>query len=256
MNGSLRRFSLDGLTCLVTGASAGIGLELCGVLAGAGADLVAVGRNKGGLAEAAALVGSHGRRCILVEADLAEAAEVERAAAEALAACPVIDILVNNAGISFNRTLVEQSLDEWDRTMAVNLRAPWLMAKALVPGMIERHRGKIINMSSLAGGVGMAEHGAYAASKSGLNGLTTVMTAEWAQHNIQCNAVCPTVTMTTMGKLYWSEPSRLAPMLAKTPAGRVAEPVEVCDLVLFLASPASDMINGQSIFIDGGYSVT
>ncbi len=254
MTGYRDRFSLQGRVCLVTGASAGIGSELCGLLGEAGADVVAVARNAEGLREAGERVRAHGRTCLSLQADLAEASEVVRVAAEAVRQCPAIDVLVNNAGISFNRSLEDQTVEEWDRTMAVNLRAPWLMAKALAPGMIARKAGKIINVSSQTSEVALPEHGAYTASKSGLNGLTKVMTAEWARHNIQCNAVCPTVTMTPMGERYWSDPSRLAPMLAKIPAGRTARTIEVCDLILFLASPASDMINGQSVFLDGGYT--
>jgi len=220
MTGYRDRFSLQGRVCLVTGASAGIGSELCGLLGEAGADVVAVARNAEGLREAGERVRAHGRTCLSLQADLAEASEVVRVAAEAVRQCPAIDVLVNNAGISFNRSLEDQTVEEWDSTMAVNLRAPWLMAKALAPGMIARKAGKIINVSSQTSEVALPEHGAYTASKSGLNGLTKVMTAEWARHNIQCNAVCPTVTMTPMGERYWSDPSRLAPMLAKIPAGR------------------------------------
>ena len=248
------RFSLHGKKALVTGASKGIGVALCGVLSEAGADIVAVARDEAGLAEARAAVESNGRRCLTIRADLSQSDAAEGAAREALAAWGTIDILVNNAGVSVPKLMVDQTVAEWDLIQAVNLRAPWLMARTLVPAMMAQKAGKIVNVSSQTSSVALIEHGAYAASKNGLNGLTKVMTAEWASYNIQCNAVCPTVTMTPMGTQVWGDPAKLGPMVAKIPAGRVAQPVEVCDVILFLCATASDMINGQEIFVDGGYT--
>ncbi|HWL18485.1 MAG TPA: SDR family oxidoreductase [Bradyrhizobium sp.] len=248
------RMSLAGRKALVTGASKGIGLETCRVLAEAGADVIAVARARDGLGEAAAAVETLGRRCLTLVTDLADATAVTAAAEAALDAWGTIDILVNNAGTSVPDLLINQKVEDWDRIMAVNLRAPWLFARVLAPYMIAQKRGKIVNVSSQTSAVALTEHGAYAASKNGLNALTKVMTAEWAPHNIQANAVCPTVVMTPMGEQVWGDPKKLAPFLAKIPAGRVAKTVEVCDLILFLASGASDMINGETIFIDGGYT--
>jgi NAD(P)-dependent dehydrogenase (short-subunit alcohol dehydrogenase family) len=248
------RFSLHGRKALITGASRGIGIELCRVLSEAGADIVAVARDEAGLAEARAAVEANGRRCLTLPADLGRPEAPERVGREALAAWGTIDILVNNAGVSFPKLLVDQTIEEWDLIQAVNLRAPWLLARTLAPAMIAQKRGKIVNVSSQTSSVALTEHGAYAASKNGLNGLTKVMTAEWAPFNIQANAVCPTVTMTPMATQVWGDPAKLGPMVAKIPAGRVAQPVEVCDVVLFLCATASDMINGEAIFVDGGYT--
>jgi NAD(P)-dependent dehydrogenase (short-subunit alcohol dehydrogenase family) len=248
------RFSLHGKKALITGASKGIGTELCRVLSEAGADIVAVARDESGLAEAQAAVEAHGRRCLALPADLGQAEAPERVGREALAAWGTIDILVNNAGISIPRLLVDQTVAEWDLIQAVNLRAPWLLARTLAPAMMAQRAGKIVNVSSQTSSVALIEHGAYAASKNGLNGLTKVMTAEWAGYNIQCNTVCPTVTMTPMGTQVWGDPAKLGPMVAKIPAGRVAQPVEVCDVILFLCAQASDMITGQDVFVDGGYT--
>ncbi len=248
------RRSLAGRKALVTGASKGIGLETCRLLAEAGADVVAVARDAAGLAAAAKAVEAAGRRSLVLSADLADAAACTAAAEEAVARWGTIDILVNNAGTSAPASLIDQSVADWDRILAVNLRAPWLFARALAPGMIAQKRGKVVNVSSQTSTVALVDHGAYAASKNGLNALTKVMTVEWAPHNIQCNAVCPTVVMTPMGEQVWSDPAKLGPLLAKIPAGRVARTVEVCDLILFLASGSADMINGETIFIDGGYT--
>jgi NAD(P)-dependent dehydrogenase (short-subunit alcohol dehydrogenase family) len=120
--------------------------------------------------------------------------------------------------------------------------------------MIAQRRGKIINVSSQAGVVAIPGHGSYAASKGGLNLLTKVMAVEWGPHNIQCNAVCPTVILTPMGVQVWGDPAKSKPMLEKIPLQRFGQPVEVADLVLFLASPASDLITGEIVMIDGGYT--
>ena len=250
----VERFSLAGLRTLVTGASKGIGLEICAVLADAGADVAAVARDPRGLAEARAVVEAAGRECLTIEADLGTVAGPRDAARQALAHFGAIDVLVNNAAVSRPQSLLETRADEWDRTMAVNLRAPFLLAQMLAPKMIERERGKIINVSSQTGIVAIPDHCAYAASKHGLNALTKAMTCEWAKHGIQCNAICPTVILTPMGERVWGPSEKGDPMRAKIPAGRFGRPVEVADLVLYLASPASDMINGDTIMIDGGYT--
>ncbi len=249
-----KRFDVAGRRILVTGSTKGIGLETCKVLADAGADIAAVGRDAAGLQEVKDTVGKLGRRCVTISADMAAPDGPDKAAREALAAYGTIDVLVNNAGIALIDPLMDAKVEDWDATMAVNLRAPFLLARALVPGMIAQKRGKIINVSSQAGVVGLDGHGAYCASKGGLNMLTKVMTVEWAKHNIQINTVCPTVILTPMGELVWGQPEKGDPMKAKIPGGRFGVPQEVADAILFLASSASDMICGHDLLIDGGYT--
>jgi NAD(P)-dependent dehydrogenase (short-subunit alcohol dehydrogenase family) len=248
------RFSLRGQRALVTGASKGIGLEICKVLSDAGADIAAVGRDQAGLAEAKAAVEANGRLCAVISADMESVEETRSAARRAMEALGGVDILVNNAGIALIDPLLDAKVEDWDRTMAVNLRAPFVLAQAVVPGMIERKRGKIINISSQAGVIALNGHGAYAASKGGLNMLTKVMMAEWAPHNIQVNAVCPTIILTPMGEKVWGDPAKGKPMLDRTPLGRFGKTIEVADLVLFLSSSASDLINGECVLIDAGFS--
>jgi NAD(P)-dependent dehydrogenase (short-subunit alcohol dehydrogenase family) len=248
-----KRFTLEGKTALVTGATKGIGLETCKVLADAGADIAAVGRDPAGLREVKAMVEAKGRRCVAIAADMATAEGPGRAAKEALA-FGAVNILVNNAAIALIAPLLEATAADWDATMAVNLRAPFLLAQALARSMIKQGGGKIINISSQAGVIGQDSHAAYGASKGGLNALTKVMCVEWAKHNIQVNSVCPTVILTPMGEEHWGKPERGDPMKAKIPAGRFGKPVEVADLILYLASSASDLVNGQDILIDGGYT--
>jgi NAD(P)-dependent dehydrogenase (short-subunit alcohol dehydrogenase family) len=249
-----KRFSLEGRRALVTGASKGIGFETCLVLADAGADIAAVGRDEAGLADIVRQVEALGRRGLGISADLATVEGPREAARQALAAFGTIDILVNNAGVTTIKSIIDTPVDDWEWVNNVNLRAPYLLAQALVPNMIRQRMGKIINISSQSGVVALDDHGAYGASKGGLNMLTKVMTVEWAKHNIQSNAVCPTVILTPMGEMVWGDPAKGDPMKAKIPAGRFGRTTEVADLILFLASSASDMICGQTILIDGGFT--
>ena len=254
MQNPLDRFRIDGKRALVTGGSKGIGAETAAVLAQAGADVAIVGRDRLGLQATAALVQAAGRRCVMIEADMASSDGPAQAAAAALDAWGAVDILVNNAGIARLDPLTTLAAAAWDETMAVNLRAPYLLAQALVGKMMAQNAGKIINVSSQAGVVALEGHGAYCASKGGLNMLTKVMALEWGSHNIQVNAVCPTVILTPMGTQVWGDPAKAEPMLAKIPLRRFGQPHEVADLILFLASPASDLITGEAILIDGGYT--
>jgi NAD(P)-dependent dehydrogenase (short-subunit alcohol dehydrogenase family) len=250
----IKRFSLTGKKAVVTGATKGIGFETCKVLADAGADIAAIGRDDNGLEEVVRAVKEAGRNCVAIKADLSKSQGAIAAAQEALKAFGTIDILVNNAGIALIDDLLIATAEDWDKTMAVNLRAPFLLAREIVPGMIMQKSGKIINISSQAGVVGLQSHGAYAASKGGLNMLTKVMTVEWAKHNIQINSVCPTVILTPMGEQVWGQPEKGDPMKAKIPSGRFGKPIEVADMILYLASSASDMVCGQDFMIDGGYT--
>lgn len=250
----VKRFSLIGKNALVTGASKGIGCEICRVLADAGADIAAVARDRQGLAEIKSSVEGLGRRCLTIQTDLESVEGPRAAAARALEAWGMVDVLVNNAGITAIESILDAKVESWDRIMAVNLRAPFLLAQALAPKMIERRAGKIINISSQTSDVALENHAAYMSSKAGLNALTKAMTVEWARYNIQSNAVCPTVIMTPMGEKVWGDPKVGEPMRAKIPLGRFGKPIEIADIVLFLASPASDLITGQMIFADGGFT--
>ncbi len=249
-----QRFSIEGRRALVTGASRGIGAEICRVFADAGADIVAVARDREALARVAQDVRGKGRECLTVAADLASQQGPVEAAETALDQAGQVDILVNCAGIARVAPALELSLEAWEETMAVNLRAPFLLARRLAPQMMARRWGKIINISSQTGVIALRDHAAYATSKGALNALTKSLMAEWAEYNIQVNAICPTVVMTPMGREIWSPEEKSGPFLAATPLGRFGEPVEIADLALYLASPAAELINGAIIMIEGGYS--
>ncbi len=248
------RFSLAGRRALVTGASKGIGAEIAIVFADAGADVALVARDTDGLEKTAAGVRARGRQCLVIPAELGTADGPVAAARTALAAWGTIDILVNSAGVARIAPAADLTLSDWEETMAVNLRAPFLLAQALAPAMIAQRSGKIINISSQTGVIAFDDHAAYAASKGGLNALTKSLCAEWGRYNVQINAICPTVVMTPMGRDTWSAPEKKDPVIGATPARRFAEPVEVADMALYLASSASAMVNGALMMIDGGYS--
>lgn len=250
------RFSLNGCTALVTGASKGIGAEICSVFADAGADIVAIGRDKIGLAKVRQCVESKGRSCVCKICDLESRSAIDALASSLNDEHIDIDILVNNAGVALVDSALNLSLELWDRTMAINVRAPFQIAQRLAPGMIERGWGKIVNISSQAAVVSFDGHVAYSASKAAMNAMTRGLTREWAQYNIQVNAICPTVILTDMGKELWSAKEKKQPIINRTPLGRFGMPVEVADMALYLASPASALVNGETLMIDGGYSTT
>lgn len=248
------RFSLTGRKALITGASKGIGAEIAVVFAEAGADIVALGRDAGDLAETARAVQAHGRQCLTIVAEMASPTEPVAACEQALSAWGTIDILVNSAGIAHVAPALDFATEDWDRMMAVNLRAPFLTARTLAPAMIAQRWGKIINISSQTGVIALDDHAAYASSKGGLNALTKSLCAEWARHNVQVNAICPTVVMTPMGKTVWGKPEKGDPFRNATPARRFAEPVEVADAALYLASDAAAMVNGALLMVEGGFT--
>jgi NAD(P)-dependent dehydrogenase (short-subunit alcohol dehydrogenase family) len=138
--------------------------------------------------------------------------------------------------------------------MAVNLRAPFLMARTLAPSMIAQRWGKIINISSQTGVIALDDHSGYASSKGGLNALTKSLCAEWARHNVQVNAICPTVVMTPMGRRVWGAEEKAGPFRHATPLRRFGETVEIADAALYLASPAAELINGDLLMLEGGFT--
>jgi NAD(P)-dependent dehydrogenase (short-subunit alcohol dehydrogenase family) len=253
MSSWIDRFSLNGRTALVTGASRGIGAEICRVYADAGADIVAVARDEKELEKVAADVQALGRQCHVYVCDLMQPESIALLCKKVLEDRQV-DILVNNAGVGLVAPALEATLEDWDTTMAINVRAPFQLATLLAPGMIERRWGKIINVSSQAGVVAIEDHVAYSSSKAAMNALTRGLMSEWARHNIQVNAICPTVILTDMGKRVWGAKEMSEPMIAKIPLRRFGEQVEVADMALYLASDAAALVNGETLLLDGGFS--
>lgn len=248
-------FALAGRRALVTGASQGIGTDLVHALAAAGADVVLSGRRPAPLEELAHEVQRrHGVRTAVVPADLADAGETERLAERALVPFGGLDVLVSNAGISHPQAAVDVDAATWDLTMAVNLRAPALLGARVGRAMAAAGRGSVVNVSSLAGSLALAEHYAYCSSKAALVMATKVLALELGPAGVRANCVSPTVVMTDMGRRVWGG-EKGEPMLARIPAGRFVEPAEVGAAVVFLASDAAAMVNGVDLKVDGGFSV-
>ncbi|HTH58843.1 MAG TPA: SDR family oxidoreductase [Paraburkholderia sp.] len=238
-----------GKTVLVTGAGKGIGRATAQLMAARGARVVALSRSSSDLATLAADE-SRGGRYETFAVDLADV-DATRAA---LAAMPPIDLLVNCAGIAYLAPFVDTSAEALDRVMAVNLRAPMLVAQHCARGMIERRvRGAIVNVSSVAAHVGTPLHAAYCASKGALDAMTRVMAVELGEHGIRVNTVDPVITLTPMAELAWSDPAKSGPMLARIPLQRFADPLDVAHAIAWLLGERAAMINGVSLPVDGGF---
>ena len=248
---------LDGKRTLVTGATKGIGADIARAFASAGARLVLSGRDETELETARrSLTADYGAEVATVAVDLARSDGPDRLAGQAGEAFGGLDVLVNNAGISHTQPVVDTDHARFDETIAVNLRAPALLAAAVGRAMVaDGVGGSIINVASAAALAPLAEHYAYCASKAALVMATKVLALELGPHGIRANSVCPTVVLTEMGQRVWGEEEKSAPMLARIPLGRFAVPHEVSDAVVWLASDASSMVNGVEIPIDGGYTM-
>jgi NAD(P)-dependent dehydrogenase (short-subunit alcohol dehydrogenase family) len=248
---------LAGRRALVTGASRGIGAAVAGALAEAGADVVLHGRDEAMLTSlAGSLTGQHGVRTAVRTADLASASAVEDLAVAALSAFGGLDILVNNAGITYPEMVADLSVEAWDATMAVNLRAPALLGARIGAAMAAAGTGgSIVNVSSLAGLRALPEHYAYCASKAALLMATKVLALEFGGSGVRANAVCPTVILTDMGQQVWGEAAKAAPMLARIPLGTFGMPADVAAAVVWLASDAAAFVNGVELPLDGGFTV-
>jgi 2-deoxy-D-gluconate 3-dehydrogenase len=244
-------FDMTGRVVLVTGGASGIGRAIAEVFAARGAHLVLADRSDSVGHTASALPGA---RHVAVVADVSQPGEAERVVSEALAAHDRLDVLVNNAGIVLLAPAEEVTDDEWDATMAVNLKAPFLMARAAFQPLCHSGAGRIINLASQAAGVALDRHLAYCTSKAGILGLTRVLAAEWAKHGITVNAISPTVVETELGRRAWAGEVG-AVMKRKIPTGRFAQPEEIAMAALYLASGAAGMITGENLIIDGGYTI-
>jgi gluconate 5-dehydrogenase len=246
-------FDLTGKTALVTGSSAGLGLAMAKGLAEAGAAVVLNGRNRTKLAATAKAFEAEGLRVLTRAFDVADEAAV-RGAFEAFDAEAVaIDILVNNAGIQLRKPMVELATDDWRRVIETNLTAAFQVGREAARRMITRGRGgKIINIASLASEVARATIAPYTAAKGGIKMLTRSMAAEWAQHNIQANAIGPGYIVTEMNRALLGDPKFDAWVKGRTPSGRWGRPEDLVGVTVFLASAASDYVNGQIVYVDGG----
>jgi NAD(P)-dependent dehydrogenase (short-subunit alcohol dehydrogenase family) len=249
------RFSLAGRVALVTGASRGIGRAIAAALAAAGAAVACAARSREQVESAAAEIIAAGGRARALRLDVTRPAEIVASVEEAAAALGPIDVLVNNAGVTSEKKTMEVTDEEWDTVLATNLTSMFRCARAVVPGMIRLERGKIINIGSMYGIIGVPRYAAYCASKAAVDGLTRSLAAEWARYGIQVNCLAPGYVNTDIPREAMADEKRRALMLSKVPARRLGEPEEVGALAVYLASPASDFMTGQTVYLDGGQTI-
>jgi gluconate 5-dehydrogenase len=245
-------FDLSGRTALVTGSSRGLGFAIARGLAQAGAALVVNGVHDERLGVAARTLRSEGFAVREARFDVCDEAAVEAAFAALDAAGVAVDILVNNAGIQHREPLTELSTENWRRVLDTNLTSAFLVGRAAAKRMIPRGRGKIVNIASLTSEVARATVAPYAVAKGGLKMLTKAMAAEWAGLGLQANAIGPGYMVTDLNQALLDDPAFDAWVKKRTPSGRWGRPEELVGAAVFLASAASDYVNGQVIYVDGG----
>jgi NAD(P)-dependent dehydrogenase (short-subunit alcohol dehydrogenase family) len=248
------RFDLQGMTALVTGSSRGIGRDVARALANAGARVAVAARDRAELESLAEEIASAGGEAHAVELDLLDLDSIERAVGWAVERLGRLDILVNNAGIGEERPALEVSEEQWDWTMGVNLKGLFFCSQAAARGMVEQRYGRIVNMGSQAGRVGIREESVYCSSKAAIEGLTRVLALEWAPYNVTVNVVAPTFIRTPGTAPFLDQPEYLESVLARIPLGRVGSTMDVAAAVLYLASPAAGLVTGTVLTVDGGWT--
>jgi NAD(P)-dependent dehydrogenase (short-subunit alcohol dehydrogenase family) len=234
-------FDLDGRVALVTGASRGIGHDLAIALEGAGATVVSGVRSGDAPTES-------------VPIDLRDVESIRAAVDAVVERHGRIDVLVNNAGVGTNHDALDATEEEWDELLDVNLKGLFFACQAAGRHMVPAGYGRIVNMSSQAGHVGIRRHAGYSASKGGVELLTKVLALEWGPHGVTVNAVAPTFVRTPGTAERLDRPEFLQDVLTRIPIGRVGTTSEVAAAVIFLASESAGLVNGTSLVVDGGWT--
>lgn len=247
-------FNLSGKVAMVTGATRGLGEVAAKALAKAGADVAVCGRSQKDLDRVSSEIRGLGRRSKGFYLDVLSRTQIHEGAGDITNYFGQIDILVNNAGVNYRVPVLEFPEEEWDRILSTNLKGYFLVAQAVAPQMLERGYGKVINISSILGTVGLPMQAAYASSKGGIDQLTKVMALEWAKDGVRVNAIGPTYFETELVTQLRNDPERFNFINERTPMGRWGYPPELEGVVIFLAASASDFITGQTIYIDGGWT--
>lgn len=245
---------LSGKVALVTGGSKGIGYGMALALAHAGADIVIVSRNLAEGEQAAQDMRDLGRKAIALSCDVTSASAVDAMVKKAVEVFGKIDILLNNAGMNIRKPVTEVAEEDWDKVLATNLKGVFLVAQRVGKEMIKQNGGKIINVASIMGTVGMPWLASYCASKGGVIQLTKVMALEWAQHNINVNCLAPAYIRTPMTEGWMTDQARLQVILNNTPLGRIGTLEDLAGPVVFLASDCCSYITGHTLLVDGGWA--
>jgi NAD(P)-dependent dehydrogenase (short-subunit alcohol dehydrogenase family) len=249
-------FSLRDRVAVVTGGSSGIGRAIALALGQAGAAVVIIARDQANLQDAAGDLTQAGCRVSTVSADLGDREAVGRAAGQASERFGPPDILVNSAGLNLRPPLADLTVGAFDKLMAVNLTAPFLLGQQFGPQMAARGWGRIINVTSQQADRAFGNSGGYGVAKGGVASLTRSQSEAWAAAGVCCNAICPGFVVTPLTAEVSADPVRLAALAARTMVGRNGTPADFAGAALFLASRASEYVTGQIIRVDGGFSAT
>ena len=249
-----RQFGLEGRTALITGGSSGIGLGMARALAGAGARVVLMARGEGTLKEAVASLAPADASWI--SADLSDRVQLQAAADEFESRFGSPDILVHSAGINLRPPLDDLTEADWDITLALNLTAPHLLSQRFGPRMAARGWGRIIHLASQQAVRAFGNSGAYGVSKAGVSALTRSQAEAWSRHGVCVNAIAPGFVRSPLTEETFSNPARVEALAARTMTGRNGVPEDFGGAAVFLASDAARYVTGQTIFVDGGFSVT
>jgi gluconate 5-dehydrogenase len=249
-------FGLAGRTAVVTGGSSGIGRAMAVALGRAGARVVLVARRPAPMAEVVAELHGHGAQAHAVTADLADRAAVTALIDEIRTGYGDPDVLVNSAAVNRRPPLDALTEDDWDVTMAANLKAPFLLGQAFGPAMAARGWGRIINVVSQQAFRAYGNSGAYGVSKAGLVALTRSQAEAWSRSGVCCNAVAPGVVHTPLTEEVFADPAKVTAHALRTMTGRNGVPADFAACAVFLAGFGSAAITGQTLFVDGGYSAT
>ncbi|NNU28756.1 SDR family oxidoreductase [Isoptericola sediminis] len=248
-------FSLTGRTAVVTGGSSGIGRGIATALARAGAAVVLVARGRDALDTTASELRAAGCRCEAVVGDLSTRSGVRAAAEAATEPFGEPDVVVSSAGVNLRPPMAEIGEDVWDTTMAVNLEAPFWLGQRFGPAMAARGHGRLIHVSSQQAHRAFVTSGAYGVSKGGLESLARSQAEAWSAHGVTANTLVPGFVLTPLNERLQEDPGRVAALADRTLVGRNSVPDDLAGAAVFLASPASGYVTGQSIHVDGGFSV-
>ena len=246
-------FDLSGKVALVVGGTRGLGQAMALALASAGADVSVIGRGPAGLKETSAAIESLGRKSLAIAADVTIEQNVEDAQRTIEKEFGRIDILVNSQGTVHLDATVEFDTDKWDEVMDVNLRSVFLCCKHFGRVMLRQAKGKIINISSVRGFQGRAKDPAYAPSKGAVNQLTRSLAIEWGPHGVNVNGIAPVFTVTSISEPFLSDAANREWVLGRIPMKRLSQLEDLMGPVVFLASDASDFVNGHTLPVDGGW---
>lgn len=249
------KMRLKDKVAIITGGGTGIGRGIALEFSKEGARVVVSGRRIEPLNETVNQIQTQGGTAITIQTDVSSSKQVNQMAEKIITEFGRIDILVNNAGIYLPHDALSATEEEWDRVLAIDLKGVWLCSKACLPQMLKQGEGKIINISSIAGLIGFENSAAYCAAKGAVNNMTRQMALDYSLKGININAIAPGVIETEMTKSYLADESGRRVLLEKTPVGRIGKPEDIAYAAVYLASSESDFVTGQTLVVDGGWTI-